>query len=347
MTALPARDLSATRDTMMAWLHARMPRAGSIDLAPLRAAEGGSSSETIFLDVDIVEGGARRREHWVLRIQAMRHQVYADPSIARQYRVMECVRRESTAPVPRLLWLEEDPSILGAPFFVMEHVAGAVPHERYHSQGTLFDASPAARTSMWLAGVQAMAAIHRIPADRAAFLNRPALGATGLDQEIAAWDAYLDWAGVPPHPVLEKARGWIAAHMPAYRPTGLAWGDARLGNMVFREQRCCAVLDWETASLGGAESDLGWWIYYDWWVTEGTGVPRLDGIGGREETIRAWEDAIGRRADAMAWHEMFATYRFAIISERAIALALAANASLPISGGDGNPAVRRLRDLLG
>ena len=142
-------------------------------------------------------------------------------------------------------------------------------------------------------------------AERAAFLNRPALGVTGLDQEISAWDAYLGWAGVPPHPVLEKARGWISAHLPAHRPTGLAWGDARLGNMVFLEQRCRAVLDWETASLGGAESDLGWWIYYDWWVAEGTGVPRLDGIGGREETIRAWEDAIGRKAEAMPALEAF------------------------------------------
>ena len=40
--------------------------------------------------------------------------------------------------------------------------------------------------------------------------------------------------------------------MPDERPTGMARGDARLGNMVVHDDACRAVLDWETVSLGGA-----------------------------------------------------------------------------------------------
>lgn len=346
MSVILGRDLAATRTVIAHWLRQRLPDATRVHVPPLRAAEGGSSSETLFLDPEIETADGIQRQHWVLRIQASGYQVYQNPSVEHQYRVMDAVAKAGSVPVPAMLWFEADNSLLGAPFFIMERVAGEVPHERYHSQGILFDASPAERRQMWLSGIEAMAAIHRIDPHHVSFLAQPALGPTGLDQEVAAWDAYLDWAKLAAHPVLDRARVWMATHMPPQRPTGLAWGDARLGNMIFADHRCRAILDWETASLGGAESDLGWWIYYDWWITEGAGVARLDGIGGREETIRAWEDFSGRKAQAMEWHEMFATYRFAIISERAIALMALAGGSIAVRGGDANPAIVRLRALL-
>lgn len=346
MAVILHRNFASSQAALLKWLRGKLPQATDLDVSDLKAAEGGSSSETLFFDLAITEAGTSRRESLVLRIQAAGYQVYQDPSVERQYRVMAMVGRESAAPVPRVLWYEGDASILGAPFFVMERVEGEVPHERYHSCGILFDASPAERRAMWLSAIDAMAAIHRIDPAKADFLDRPELGSTGLDQEIAAWDAYLVWGGIPDHPVLTRARRWLGDHLPADRPTSLAWGDARLGNLMFRDGACRAVLDWETVSLGGAETDLGWWLYYDWWITNGTGVPRLEGIGDRDETLLAWEQAAGRKARFMDWHEMFGTYRFAIISERAIALMAAAGGAIGVSAGDMNPAITRLRELL-
>ena len=340
------RDPAELRAAMTRWLRARLPEAEAIDLPAPVAAEGGSSSETLFLDPVITRNGVARRERWVLRIEATGYQVYQDPSVERQYRVMEAVGREGRAPVPRMLWMETDPGVLGAPFFVMERIEGVVPHERYHSQGLFAVASAAEREAMWLSGIAAMAAVHATDPGHVAFLGRPALGPSGLDQEIAAWDAYVRWAGIADHPVLIRARVWLDDHRPAGRSTGLAWGDARLGNMLFRGGACLALLDWETVSLGGAETDLGWWLYYDYVISEGSGIPRLEGIGGREATIAAWESFAGRKAEAMEWHEAFATWRFAIISERAIALTEAAGQKLPVSSGDGNPAVVRLAQLI-
>jgi len=332
---------------MASWLRARLPDADTVELPALGVAEGGSSSETLFLDPVITRGGAARQEHWVLRIQATGYQVYQDPSVERQYRVMAAVEREARAPVPRMLWMEPDPAVHGAPFFVMERIDGTVPHERYHSHGLFVAATAAEREAMWLSGIAAMAAVHATDPAEVAFLDRPNLGPGGLDREIAVWDEYVRWAKIAEHPVLARARGWLDEHLPTDRPTGLAWGDARLGNMIFRDNRCVAVLDWETASLGGAETDLGWWLYYDWWITEGTGVARLEGIGDGPATLAAWERFAGRPAQAMEWQEMFGTYRFAIISERAIALTAAAGGSMPVGGGDANPAIVRLRQLLG
>ena len=339
------RDPAALAATMQAWLERRIPD-GRIVLGPISEASGGHSSETLFISAEIARGGAVEQARWVLRIEATGHQVYQDPSVARQAWVMQAVARSGLAPVPRVLWIEEDSAVLGAPFFIMERVDGEAGDEHYHSRGVLFDAPEAERAAMWLSAVEAMAGVHRVDPAEAGFLARPALGPTGLDQEIAAWDNYCLWAAVKPNATLERARAWLTRNLPSHRPTGLAWGDARLGNVMFRDGRCCALLDWETASLGGAETDLGWWIYYDWWIAEGMNTPRLAGIGGREETIRAWEHFAGRKAEAMEWHEVFATWRFAIISERAVDLANLQGGGLPILGGDSNPAVARLKDLI-
>jgi aminoglycoside phosphotransferase (APT) family kinase protein len=346
MAIAARRDPAMLHSAVLAWIRARLQAAETIVLAPLTAPDAGSSSETLMMDVSIHAHGATSLMHWVLRIQATTHQVYQDPAVERQYRVLDVLVQASNVPVPHVLWFEPDASILGAPFFVMERVDGIVPCEMYHSRGVLAEASPREREAMWLSAIEALAGIHRVDTSLLPFLDRPELGSSGLDQEISAWDQYVDWAHTPPHPTLLRGRRWLADHAPPLRATGLAWGDARLGNIVFHDNRCVALLDWETVSLGCAETDLGWWIYYDWAITEGAGVPRLAGIGGRAETIAIWEGCSGRRAAAMEWHEAFATWRFAIISERAIELAEAAGTKLPVSSGDGNPAIRRLAQLI-
>ena len=39
-----------------------------------------------------------------------------------------------------------------------------------------------------------MARLHRAPATRFAFLERPRLGESGVAQELAHWRIYYDWA---------------------------------------------------------------------------------------------------------------------------------------------------------
>ena len=74
-----------------------------------------------------------------------------------------------------------------------------------------------------------------------------------------------------------------------YRAPGrvaLNWGDARLPNLIFRDDRVAAVLDWEMAFLGDPEADLAWWLFLDWQGCDGYGIPRLDGFPSREQTVR-------------------------------------------------------------
>jgi aminoglycoside phosphotransferase (APT) family kinase protein len=315
---LHLRDPEALARSLLPWLQARLPAAQDVSLPQTpHAPEVGASSETWFISPLIREAGKTRQEHWVLRIEPTGRQIYKDPSVERQYRVMTLLHETGAVPTPSAFWYEADTTILGSPFFLMQRVEGETLPSQYHSQGLLARSSPEARAAMWLSAVENMAKIHRVEDPRFEFLARPELGPTGLDQEIAYWFDYLQWTGAPVRPIQERTQRWLVDFAPATRSGGLAWGDARLGNIIFQDHACRAIIDWETASFGGAETDLGWWLFYDWHCSEGTGIPRLEGVGDREATLGAWEHFAGRKAQAMEWHEVFGTWRFSVIVDRA------------------------------
>ena len=109
----------------------------------------------------------------------------------------------------------------------------------------------------------------------------------------------------------------LLALRPRNRPEGIVWGDARLGNMMIGEDfSVAAVMDWEQPSLGGALHDLGWWLCSDRAQTEGRGLPALEGMGTREETIALWGEVCGKSAVDISWYEAFAMFKMECLGVR-------------------------------
>src|SRR5215218_7244865 len=84
-----------------------------------------------------------------------------------------------------------------------------------------------------------------------------------LADEVAWWRRFLDWAADgSPHPRFVAMLDWCASTCPTpTAPPSLLWGDPRLENLIFDEDReVLAILDWELATIGPAEMDLGWYL---------------------------------------------------------------------------------------
>jgi aminoglycoside phosphotransferase (APT) family kinase protein len=255
--------------------------------------------------------------------------------------------------VPGVRWLEEDARVVGSPFFVMDRIAGEIPQEvpPYHTTGFCFEATPERRARMWWNGIDALARIHRVEwrALGLDFLGVPRDPADALDRHVDYYTRYLAWArGPEPQPILAAALAWLRDHR--YEPTrvALCWGDARLPNVIFRDDAVAAVLDWEMAFLGDPEADLGWWLFMDWHHSEGSGIERLPGLPGRDETIARYETLTGFPARHTLYNEVLAAVRFG-----AILVKVAANlgaAGMPIMDPGfttNNACTRRLATLLG
>ena len=123
--------------------------------------------------------------------------------------------------------------------------------------------------------------------------------------------------GAPPAALVDVL-GWCRANVPAVEPpTGLLWGDVRLGNVVFDDVRRAprAVLDWDMASAGPFELDLGWFLALEQLQSDLTSMS-VPGFGSRAEAIARCEAALGRELQDLEWYEVFSLARGSAISTR-------------------------------
>ncbi|KOT80331.1 aminoglycoside phosphotransferase [Streptomyces rimosus subsp. pseudoverticillatus] len=330
MSSTP-RPRTTTRDPgeltrrLSAWLSTRLPGARAV--AATVPASNGMSSETLLFDIDHPRPPVRS---CALRLAAdpAAYTVFPTYDMARQYRTMRLVAEHTDVPVPRTLWLEEDPEPLGAPFFVMERVEGRVPPDvmPYTYEGSwLHTATDAERAALEADTVSVLARIHdQVPAEEAQFLALPGHG-SALRRHVAAQRAYYAWvvAGREPSPLIERGFAWLAEHWPAEADgpgdTVLTWGDARIGNIVYDGFRPAAVLDWEMAAPGPRELDLGWMIYLHRFFQDlavSGGQRGLPGLLRRDRVEERYARLTGHTPRAMDFHTLYAALRHAIVMLR-------------------------------
>ena len=143
------------------------------------------------------------------------------------------------------------------------------------------------------------------------------LPGTTVRAALDRWTAYVDWSSEgEPLPALAEALAWCAARVPREAAPVLLWGDVRLGNLVFdEERRVRAVLDWDLASIGPAEMDLGWHFGLEY-MMESLFGRRVEGFPRRDEAVARYEQASGRALSDLDWHEVFALVRALAINDR-------------------------------
>lgn len=125
--------------------------------------------------------------------------------------------------------------------------------------------------------------------------------------------------GLGRSPLVERGLAWLAATVPRTRETVLCWGDARIGNILYRDFTPAAVLDWEMAALGPRELDVSWLILAHRVFESITTVLALPGMPDflREEDVTAaYEKAAGVTLDDLTWYHVYNGVRWAIVFMR-------------------------------
>jgi aminoglycoside phosphotransferase (APT) family kinase protein len=310
----------------------------------------GFSNETVFFSATWQKGGAEHTRKFVARIEPEDGGIFpvqspaCEVSAELQHRIMSAVGALHTVPVPPLLSYESDPSVLGRPFFVMEFVTGEIPADvpRYSQAGFLVDdATPADRESMVFGTIEAMSALHKLDWREVGldWLDPSDDGKPVMAHQMRLYRDYVarELAGRD-HSVIMQSLDWLDANVPNAE-SGLSWGDSRLGNVIFRDYRCAAVVDWEAAALCPPEADIGWFVMFDRMSFDDMEVPRLEGFPTREQMVAHWETCTGRvvGADIHYW-EVFAVMRFCAIfirlGDRITGAGLApVEANMPIQNG--------------
>ena len=275
-----------------------------------RRMPGGASREIWSFDCTTVESdrdGSTRRRGMVLRRDPGAHKI--DTSRRNEFLVLRAAFEER-APVPEVLWLSEDPAVLGAPFFVMERVEGETLARRL-----LRDEKFAkAREVMPAQLAEILAGIHRIDPVKHRFDFLPEPGANSALTEVKRYEENFRRLALEPHPAFELAFRWLLGRIPKTPRKTLVHGDYRIGNVIFGPEGVRSILDWELAHLGDPMEDVGWMCVRAWRF--GNDAKPVGGLGSREDFFRAYEKASGVRVDpeAARFWEVFGNLRWGIIT---------------------------------
>jgi len=319
MTTTTRRDADHVRRALEPWLAARLP-GQQVENLQVAAPEGhGFSNDTLIADVT-VDGVPMPL---VCQAAPTGPGLFPEYPIARMANVQRGLRDHSDVPVANVRWLEEDAAILGAPFYVMDKLEGLVPDESpvpYPVSGWVHEATADQRRTMWTSLIEAMAKLARLDvAEHFPFLTATrwgmSLDADAAPERVRQWRAFTIWASeddtsLPP--TLMRAWDVLAASTPP-RPERLSinWGDAKLGNVMFRDFHVVALFDWELCGVGPAEEDITNLLALDQVFANLCRVPRSEGFLSRDETLGMYSERIGRELIGTDWWYTFALAKMA------------------------------------
>lgn len=340
-----------------AWLQTQLPEAPDLRISPPRKPAAGESSDTQLFSIDPGTGRPEERIQAVLRCAPREPGPFPEYDLGLQAHVMRAVGATGEVPVPEVLWLEEDASVLGVPFLVMRAVEGEAPLDRpsYQGEGFYHAASPALRAHLWRGTVEAAARLHAL--DWRALGGGVVPGTRPGDDpghvSLDYWRRYLEeWVKQEPGEhvdVYDEALVYLEAERPEPARLALCWGDAKLGNVLYASGTCdvAAVIDWEMATIGDPEADLASLHLSDLRAQDAAGGVCLEGTPTAEELVALYEKASGVRVENFHYNLVFATFW-----RGSVALAVMRQLrrrGVPIDDAyfvDGFP-IRELRRLLG
>ncbi|HEY8545201.1 MAG TPA: phosphotransferase family protein [Acidimicrobiales bacterium] len=324
---LSRRDDDELAARLTAWLAGRDGVGDDVAVDAVdRPSTNGVSSETMLFDASW--GGERRRFAARLRPDPASFPIFPTYDLGRQVQVMRLVGERTAAPVPTVHWHEPDEGPLGAPFFVMDRVDGQVPPDvmPYPFAGSwVSDATPEERARLQASSVDVLAAIHGLEAtpEELAFLAPEGEGSP-LRRHFEAEKAYYDWVrGELRYPVLDRAFAWLEDHWPVHAeaaPAVLSWGDARIGNMMYRDFEPVAVFDWEMAALAPRELDLAWFVFLHRFLDDiavELGMGGIPGFLDRDEVAHQYAERTGHEPRDLDWFLTYAAVRHGSIMIRA------------------------------
>jgi len=285
----------------------RLPEARNIDIGFISPIFGGASRLTFRIELNFTMDGKKNSQRVILR-----REIETGIIDTKSRTEWEAYRAfyGTDVPVPKSIWLEEDPKWLGMPFFVMEEILNCFDATR------LFMVPPfdAVREKIGERFCRIMGTIPTV--DLAAVGIEGKFEKPAADEcwrrELDYWEATINKKQLEPNPVVRAAIRWLRRNPPPPAQKVVAvHGDMRPGNFLFNETgEIKAIVDWEMSHIGDPLEDLAWGLNCDriwsWWQRE-----QLALMAPREKAIGIWEQTSGFKAesDALFWWEVFSSIK--------------------------------------
>ncbi len=279
--------------------------------------KGGHSNLTYLVRLGDTEWVVRRPPHGPLP--------KGGHDMAREFKVLSRLW-QVFKPAPRAMLFCDDPSILGAPFFVMERRKGILIRSRQPLPPEL-GTRPETFRKISEGFIDTLADLHTV--DYAA-VNLGDLGKPDgfLRRQIVGWMDRWEHAKTREVPLMNKLGAWFLEHMPPAQPPALIHNDYYLHNMMLDFDdpgHIVGLFDWEMSTIGDPLIDLG--IAMGYWrektdpgelleTSQGGAHTLMPGFLSRREMIDRYAKRTGRDMRHFDFYWAWAHWKNATVVEQ-------------------------------
>lgn len=278
---------------------------GDLELAGLHDSDGHAGLtwlfETRWRGSDAVAG------RYVLKLAPKGVARRGNTDVYRQAPLLRALHAAGL-PAPSVPLASEDERAFGVPYVVMDRMPGRVffvwdPHAS-------FPRTAEAAAPLWRQCAEALPRFHRFDwRTQLAGWQAP----EPLVEQVKRWQKVYRHAPEPDWIArAERVEALLLDSLPDAAPVGLFHGDYQPGNVLYDDGRLTGVVDWELSGIGAQLLDVGWLMmvsdpasFVDAWRP-------IHPIA-VEEVRAIYEQAMGRRFEAIPWFQAFAGYRLASI----------------------------------
>jgi aminoglycoside phosphotransferase (APT) family kinase protein len=260
------RQQAFDTDALCRWLEASLP--GFNGPLTVESFKGGQSNPTYKLIAPSGTYVMRAKPGPVAKLLPSAH------AIEREFAVMSGLQG-TDVPVPGMLCLCEDESVIGRAFYIMEFMPGRILWDQ-----TLPGMTPPERGAIYAEMNRVIAALHTVKFTECGLAG---FGKPGnyFERQIGRWSRQYVASITQPIREMDELMAWLPQRIPDMardeHMVSIVHGDFRLDNLMFHptEPRIIAVLDWELSTLGHPLADFSYHCMA-WHIPPGA----FRGIGG-------------------------------------------------------------------
>jgi aminoglycoside phosphotransferase (APT) family kinase protein len=223
---------------------------------------------------------------------------------------------------PKVYVFNEDPNIIGVPFYMMEKVKGEILTAKSALDKQVSPDEFKTISDTW---VDAFAEFHNIDY-KAAGLSKLGNPQGYVERQVHNWSKQYLAAATDEVPAAQKVMTWMSENEPKKYDHTLIHNDFKYDNVVFENnswKKISAVLDWEMCTLGDPLMDLGTSLGY--WTTANDpefmkqGLPSptvMKGNPSRMEIVQKYALKSGRNIDNLTFYYAYGLFKIAVIAQQ-------------------------------
>ncbi len=218
-------------------------------------------------------------------------------------------------PVPRTFAECTDPSVIGAPFYLME----CVPGVSYFRASELAALGPERTRTVSERMVDTMVSLHAVTPTAVGLedFGRPE---GFLGRQVRRWRQQVDASRTRDLRGLDELHRLLEEHVPLDGPAGIVHGDFKLDNVLIDADKPTAVVDWEMSTLGDTLTDLALLLVYKRLgdragsssIADSTSAP---GFLSEVDILQRYAAGSGQHLDGFGFHLALASFKLAGIFE--------------------------------